>query len=105
MHYFLKQLSSWLIFKSIEALEIKTSMLFDLNFANNSILSCFLFFFSLIIDLYVLIPGVIPQIFDPIAEFVIPKGIPSEESKAEIEIDSVTAEAKIRKCPTYCRVV
>ena len=62
-------------------------------------------FFSLIIDLYVLIPAVIPQIFDPIAEFVIPKGIPSEESKAEIEIDSVTAEAKIRKCPTYCRVV
>ena len=62
-------------------------------------------FFPLIIDLYVLIPAVIPLIFDPIAEFVIPKGIPSKESKAEIEIDSVTAEAKIRKCPTYCRVV
>ena len=46
---FIKTNSSWLITDSIKALEIKTSMLFNLDFANNTILSCFFFFF-LIID-------------------------------------------------------
>ena len=32
---FMKTNSSWLIFESIKALEIKTSMLFNLDFANN----------------------------------------------------------------------
>ena len=45
-------------------------MLFNLVFANNTILSCF-YFFSLIIDLYFLIPAVIAHIFNPIAELVI----------------------------------
>ena len=58
------------MFGSIKALEIKTSILFNLDFANSTILSCFFFFF-LIIDLYFLIPVVIAQIFNPIAEFVI----------------------------------
>ena len=53
----------------------------------------FLFFF--IMDLYILIPAVIAQIFSPIEELVIPLGIPSKEVKAEIEIHSVTAETKI----------
>ena len=56
-------------------------MLFNLDFANNTILSCFFFFF-LIIDLYFLIPAAIAQIFNPIAELVIPIGIPSKETKA-----------------------
>ena len=49
---------------------------------NNTILPCFFFFF-LIIDLYFLIPAIIAQIFNPIAELAIPTGIP------------VTAEAKV----------
>ena len=67
-------------------------MLFNLAFANNTILSC-IFFFLLIIDLYFLIPAAIAQIFNPITELVIPIGIPSKEAKAEIEIHPVIAEA------------
>ena len=70
-------------------------MLFDLDFANNTILSCFFF---LIIDSYFLIPAAISQIFNPIAELIFPIGIPSNEAKAEIEIHRVIVEAKIRKC-------
>ena len=57
-------------------------MLFNLDYLNNTILPCFFFFF-LIIDLYFLIPAIIAQIFNPIAELAIPTGIP------------VTAEAKV----------
>ena len=62
---------------------IKTSILFDFDFANSTILSCFFISF-LVIDLYFLIPVVIVQIFDHIAEPVIPIGIPTKEAKAEI---------------------
>ena len=70
------------MFESIKALEIKTSMLLNLDFANNTVWSCFFFFF-LIIDLYFLIPAVIAQIFNPIAELVIPIGIPTKEAKKD----------------------
>ena len=63
---------------------------------NSTILSCFFFLF-LITDLYLLIPAVTAQIFNSIAEFVIPIRIPSKEAKAAIEIHPVTAENKIRK--------
>ena len=43
------------------------------------------FLFFLIIGSYVLIPAVITQIFNPIAELVVPTGIPTKEAKAEIE--------------------
>ena len=66
-------------------------MLFTLDFANNTILSCFFFFF-LIIDLYFLIPAVIAQIFNSIAELMIPIGIPTKEPKAEIETHPVIVE-------------
>ena len=46
-------------------------MLFDLDFANNTILSCFLF----------LIPAVVTPMFTPIAELVITIGIPSKKQK------------------------
>ena len=36
------------------------------------------------------------QIFNPVAELVIPIGIPRKEVKAEMEIDSVIVEAKIK---------
>ena len=57
-----------------------------------------LFFFFLIVDLHLLIPAVIAQMFNPIAELIIPIRIPSKEEKAEIEIHPGTVEAKIRKC-------
>ena len=40
----------------------------------------------LIIDLYFIIPPAIAQIFNPIAELVIPIGIPSKEAKSKIDI-------------------
>ena len=67
-------------------------MLFHLDFASNTVRSCFFLFF-LIIDLYFLIPAVSAQIFDPIAEFVISLGIPIKEEKAEIEIHPVIEKA------------
>ena len=42
---FIKTNSSLIIFESVKALRTKTSMLFNIVFANNTILSCFLFFF------------------------------------------------------------
>ena len=49
-------------------------------------------------DLYFLIPAVITQIFNPIAELVIPIGIPTEEAKTEMETHPVTVEIKISAC-------
>ena len=43
------------------------------------------FFFFLILVLYFLIFVVTAQIVNPIAELVIPLGIPSKEAKAKIE--------------------
>ena len=70
-------------------------MLFNLDFGNNAILSCFIFFLT--IDLYFLIPAVITQIFNPIAELVIPIGILTKEAKAEIETHAVIVEVTISK--------
>ena len=92
---FIKINSSWLTFKSIKAFEIETSMLFHLDFGNNTILSYYFFFF-LIIDLYFLISAVISQILNPIAELVISIRVPSKEAKAKIEIHPVIVEAKIK---------
>ena len=61
------------------------------------ILFYYVFFFFLIIDLYYLIPAVIAQIFNSVAELVIPIGIPIKEAKAEMETHPVIVEAKIRK--------
>ena len=72
-------------------------MLFNLDFAKITILSCF-FFFLLIIDLYFLIPAVIAQIFNLIAELVISIAIPAKEEKAEMETHPVIVEPTIRKC-------
>ena len=75
--------SSRLTYVSNKALEIKTYILFSLVFASNTFLLCF-FFFSLIIDLYVLIPVIVAQIFNPTAGLGIPLGMPNKEAKAEI---------------------
>ena len=81
----------------IKALEIQTSIVFNLVFASNTILSC-LFFFFVIIGLYFLIPAVITKIFIVAAKLAIPTGISTEEAKAEIETHSVIEEAEISKC-------
>ena len=54
----------------------------------------FLFLF-LIIDLYFLIPAVIPRIFSPTAELVIPIGISSKEANAKNRKHQVTTKVKI----------
>ena len=69
-------------------------MLFNLDFANNTILSCF--FFG-IIDLFFLIPAVITQIFNRTAELLNTMGIPTKEEKAEMETHPVTVKTKISK--------
>ena len=75
---------------------MKTSILFNLDFANNFIL----FFFSYILT-YFLIPKAMAQTFDPIAELLICIGVPSKEAKinftAETEIHPVIVEAIIGK--------
>ena len=101
---FIKTNSSWLITESIKALEIKTSMLFNLDFANNTILLCFFFFF-LITDLYFLILAVIAQILNPIAELVICYKNTNQISKSRIETHPVIVEDKIIKCLIWFRVV
>ena len=71
-------------------------MLFKLILSKNTILSCFFFVF-LIIDLYLLIYAVTSQVFNFIAELVIPTGIPAKEANAGIKTHQVTVETKIRK--------
>ena len=79
------------MFKSVKALKNKISTVFNLFFANNTILLCFFFFFS-IIDLDILIPAAAAQIFTVVAELAIPIGIPTKKAKGEIETDPATAE-------------
>ena len=68
-------------------------MLFNLDFANSTILSYF-FFFLLVIDLYFL-----HKFFNPIDELAIPIGIPTLEAKAEMETHSVIVEITTSKWP------
>ena len=91
---FIKTSLSWLIFELIKTLEIKTSMLFHLHCASNTTSLC-LFFFFLIIDFYFLIPEMIAKIYHSVANLVTHTGMSSKEANAAIEIDLVTAEAKI----------
>ena len=45
-----------------------------------------------------IIPALIVQIFNPIAELLIPIGISIKEAKAEKETHPIIVEAKIRNC-------
>ena len=67
--------------ESIRGLEINISILFNLDFVNDTILFRFFFFF-LIIDLYFLIPTVIAQIFNPITELINSYKNTSQRSKS-----------------------
>ena len=66
----------------IAALQIKTFMIYNLVFINNTILSFFFLLVFLIIDLQFLINAVTAQISNPNEELTIPIGIPINEAKA-----------------------
>ena len=70
-------------------------MSFNLDFANNTIITCFFF---LIIDLYFLIAAVNTQILYPIIELAIPIRIPTKEAKTEMETHPVIVEIAISEC-------
>ena len=72
-------------------------MLLNLDFANNTIISCFFHFF-LIIGAFFLIAAVVTQIFNPIVELKTSIGIPAKEAKAEMETHPVIVEITINKC-------
>ena len=69
-------------------------MLFNLDFANNTTLSCFFFFF-LTIDLYILNPAVKTQIFNPFAELVLLIQVPTKDAKSEMKTHPVIVEIAI----------
>ena len=69
-------------------------MLFNLDFANNTIYQASFSFFK-IFDLYLLIPAVIAKIFNPMAKLAIPIGISTKEDKAEMEKHPVIVEANL----------
>ena len=51
----------------------------------------------LMTGLYLLIPAVIAQIFNPTTKPAMPTGAPTSETNAEIEIQLLAAETKSRK--------
>ena len=71
-------------YESFKALEIKTLIVFNLVFANNTIFYHALFLF-LNYRLIFLIPAVIAQIFNPIVELVTAIGVSSKQAKPKIE--------------------
>ena len=92
----------WIICQSIKSLEKRASIVSNLLFPNNTILSCSFFCF-LIIDLYLLIHAVSAVIFNPTAKLVMPIGtnevIPNKVI-ADIETQPVIIEDKISKWST-----
>ena len=80
-------------------------MLFNLHFVNNTILIMLLFLLFLVTDIYLFNPGIIAQMFNHIAELVIPFRIPTKEEKEKMEIHPVTVEDEIKKFSVQFRVV
>ena len=70
-------------------------MLFNFDFASNTVLSCFFFKIN---HLYFLVSADIAQIFNPFAEIVIPIGITTKEAKAEMKTHPVTGKITTSKC-------
>ena len=81
----------------IKALEIKTSIVFNLYFTSKTIFLCF---FDLVLDNWVifLIVAVNVQIYNPTAELAMLTGTPTNEANEEFETQTLTAETKDRKC-------
>ena len=71
----------------------KAKLRFNLVFTNNTFLLCFFIFFW-ITELYMLIPVVIAQTFNPVAELAIPTVSPTNEANADVETQPLIAEIK-----------
>ena len=71
-------------------------MLFNLDFASDIILSSFFLF--LCIDLDLLVPAVITQISNTIAELEFPNETPTKEAMEEIETHPVIGEITTSEC-------
>ena len=79
---FLEAILSWLMHESIKALEIRTSIVFNLSFPNSTILSCFAFCYNWLYNCLFLILAVIAQIFVPTEELIIPTETQINEANA-----------------------
>ena len=88
--------SSELMYESIKTLGSRTSIVLNLAFPSNIILSCLVLLFF-IIDLYFLTPVVIAQLLNSTAELAIPIRTPTNQANLEIEIQPLTAEIKTKK--------
>ena len=80
----------------LKKLEIRTSIVFNLFFLNNTVLLCFFFLWLI----YILILTVVVQSFISTAELLIPTGRATNEVNAEYEMQPVTVETKISNCTT-----
>ena len=78
---FTKANSSQLISELIKALEIRTSIVFNVSFPSSTILSCFFFFFII----YFLIPTMIALIFISTSELARPTRTQTNKANAEME--------------------
>ena len=81
----------------MKTLEIRTSLVFNFDFANNTILSCF-FFFRFIIYLHFLIPVVIAKSLIRTTELIILTGKQIYAANAKIETQPLITEDRISKC-------
>ena len=80
-------------------MEIKASTLFNSDFANNNISSCFFFFLNYWLILFnCWISYSYYRNFNPIAELRIPIGITTKEAKAKMETYPLTVDVKISEC-------
>ena len=64
-----------------------------------------LFLLFLVTDIFLFNPVIIAQMFNPIAELVIPIRIPTKQEEEEMEIHPLIVEDKIRKYSVEFRVV
>ena len=92
---------SFLTHDSIQALEVKNSILFNFVSANSFILSCFFIFFWTV-GLYFLISVVIAYIFNHTPELTIATGIPTNEAKCRNQ--NTTTDSK-NKNKTMLKVI
>ena len=74
-------------------------MLFNLDFANNTIYYHVFSSFSWLLSYTFQFLHLLHNFFYHIAERIIPMAMPSKEGRAEIETNPVNEEVKIRKWP------
>ena len=88
----IKMHSSWLIFDAVKALENKSFLLFNLDFANYTIFLFFLYYWPMLLNSFRYYSN-----SNGIAELVIAIGIPTKEAKSEMETQPVIIENTINE--------